>query len=156
MTAQPQRMPSLDHVWLNTVVEWNKPASHDELLRIVTVHAAWAWAARLYRDYLEEHPGDVIAQQQLRKIQCAIVVTMGTPRSRRRTGPYRATRNVMKMLVVGLTMGTIYTTVLDRSDDELATSSLSQPLDVGRCGVDEDGTDVPDDCNQIVRADPAK
>lgn len=105
---------SLDHAWLDVVTEWDNPRTHDELLRLVTAHDAWAWAARRYKDYMQQHPGDALAQKHLRRIECGIWMkySAAAQHEKKRPMPYRATISVLTMLCIALGFGSLYTACL--------------------------------------------
>lgn len=105
---------SLDHAWVNCVNEWHNPRNHDELLRLVMTHEAYAWAARRYREYMEKNPCDAVAQKNLKRIQTGMWVKYAgaAQHEKKAPMPYRKTISILTMLCVALGFGTMYTACL--------------------------------------------
>jgi uncharacterized Zn finger protein (UPF0148 family) len=93
--------------WERARASWEEPAAHDELLRLVTLHGCYAWAATRYRQI---GPDDPIAARQLtrvRKAAEAALVTSASPRPAK-PGPYRSTLYVLGVLILALLLGMAY------------------------------------------------
>lgn len=97
--------------WDRTVAAWSEQAHHDELLRLVTQHDAYAWAVARYREAQERSVDDLIAPQQIERLRRAAEVTLlstATPRPEATTSSYRATRAVLAVLIVSAIALLIY------------------------------------------------
>lgn len=93
--------------WERARASWEDPAAHDELLRLVTLHGCYAWAATRYRQVGSDDP---IAARQLtrvRKAAEAALVTSASPRPAK-PGPYRSTLYVLGVLILALLLGMAY------------------------------------------------
>ncbi|HEU0033814.1 MAG TPA: hypothetical protein VFQ53_24470 [Kofleriaceae bacterium] len=106
----------LTAAWERAVEQWDDASRHDEVMRLVAQHDAYAWAAARYRT----RAGDPIGDRQLERVRKAAEVTLFATASQRRepTGqkPYRALTTVMVLLVVAAIGGLLYATVVrDRS-----------------------------------------
>lgn len=108
--------------WARARERWDDPAAHDELLRLVTLHGCYAWAATRYRQVGTDDP---IAAQQLARVRKAAEAALVTSASTRpeRPGPYRSTVYVLGVLVLLLLLGMAYASFVrarggaDRSTD---------------------------------------
>lgn len=135
---------NLEHVWTQTVAQWDTAASHDELFRLVHMHDAWLWAARNYREYAKAHPGDTVAARQLKKLQGYLMVTL-TPREKPARNPYRATVSILAMMLIALGVGSVFTKMsgagMSRSGSEwesgIAVSADEAPAEVAQVPVPE-------------------
>lgn len=126
----------LREAWDRAAAAWSEPARHDEVLRLVATHNAYAWAAARYRGH---GPGDVATRQldRLRRAAEATLFASATVKPEAR--PYRATVGLLAVLIVAIVVGLIYTTVA-RESSRLsgppiapgATSSPARPLVPGR------------------------
>jgi uncharacterized Zn finger protein (UPF0148 family) len=97
--------------WTRATAAWSDAARHDELLRLVATHDAYAWAAGRYRT----RGGDVIARRQLDRLRRAAEATLlasATARPDAAARPYRATRRVLAVLIVMIAAGAVYATVV--------------------------------------------
>lgn len=102
---------ALSAAWDRAVEAWAEPARHDEVMRLVAQHDAYAWAAARYRT----RAGDAIGDRQLEKVRRAAEVTMLSSASSRPDGaqkPYRALTTVMVLLIVAAIGGLMYATVV--------------------------------------------
>jgi hypothetical protein len=89
--------------WDRAVEQWDEQARHDELIRLVTQHDAYAWAAARYRT-----KPDPIGERQLERIRKAAEVTMTSAAVVRQANakkPYRGTTVVLVLLAVALFAG---------------------------------------------------
>ncbi|MDB4953230.1 MAG: hypothetical protein JWO36_799 [Myxococcales bacterium] len=62
---------SVRAAWGRVEDAWTEPARHDELLRLVSQHSAYAWAAGRYRDAIRQRTGDTIGGGQLERVRRA-------------------------------------------------------------------------------------
>lgn len=93
--------------WDRAVEGWDDPSRHDEVMRLVAQHDAYAWAAERYRT----RAGDPIGDRQLDRVSRAAEVTMraaATPRSEPRAKPYRAATAVLVMLIVAAVVALLF------------------------------------------------
>lgn len=100
----------LGTAWDKAVESWSDPARHDEILRLVAQHDAFAWAAARYRT----RAGDPIADKQIDRVRKAAEVTlMSSATSRKSAGknPYRSTTALLVLLVVLVVGGLVYAMV---------------------------------------------
>lgn len=113
-TNSTKSVSSLDHAWVECVSEWHNPRNHDELLRLVMAHDAYAWAARHYREYMEKNPCDAVAQKNLKRIQTGMWVKYAgaAQHEKKAPMPYRKTISILTMLCIALGFGTLYTACL--------------------------------------------
>lgn len=104
--------------WERTVAAWSDQAHHDELLRLVTQHDAYAWAAARYREAQERQPDDAVAAQQVERVRRAAEVTLlstAAPRPEATTNSYRSTRAVLAVLIVSAVALLIYGWLANRT-----------------------------------------
>ncbi|MBA3822048.1 MAG: hypothetical protein H0X17_24395 [Deltaproteobacteria bacterium] len=102
---------ALTAAWTRTQAQWTDPTAHDEVLRLVTQHDAYAWAAGQYREAAQTRPADPVAQQQLDRVRRAAEVTLLTTATTRQSAaqtPYRATIAVLGLLVIAAIAALIY------------------------------------------------
>ncbi|HLL23577.1 MAG TPA: hypothetical protein VK427_15675 [Kofleriaceae bacterium] len=96
--------------WQRVLERWDDPARHDALLRLITQHDAYAWAAARYRERLDAR-GDDVARAQLERLRRAAEATLLVTAAARRTEtatPYKNTIAVMILLVIVLVAGLVY------------------------------------------------
>lgn len=91
--------------WGRVKVAWDDPAAHDELLRLVTQHDAYAWAVGNYQDVIDLRgdAADPVAQRQIGRLHKAAEVRLyATATERPEEGPraYRATLAVLGVLII--------------------------------------------------------
>jgi hypothetical protein len=96
--------------WRHVTGAWSDPARHDELLRVVSIHDSYAWAAGRYRTRRDD-----VAVRQLERLRRAAEATLFATASARpdaSTAPYRATRGVLMVLIVAVVVGLVYAMVM--------------------------------------------
>jgi len=96
--------------WRRVTEAWSDAARHDELLRVVSLHDSYAWAAGRYRTRRDD-----IATRQLDRLRRAAEATLLASASARpdaQSAPYRATRGVLMVLIVAVVVGLIYAMVI--------------------------------------------
>jgi uncharacterized Zn finger protein (UPF0148 family) len=96
--------------WRRATEVWSDPARHDELLRVVSIHDSYAWAASRYRTRRDD-----LAVRQLDRLRRAAEATLlatATARPDGATAPYRATRGVLMVLIVAVVVGLVYAMVI--------------------------------------------
>ena len=102
-----------------------------ELLRLTATHNAYAWTAGRYRTRRR----DTIAHRQLERLGRAAEATLLAGASGRidaATGPYRASRSVLLILIVAVVVGLLYATVIRRSRPAPRGPAIpAQPLSPG-------------------------
>jgi hypothetical protein len=97
----------LGAAWDKAVESWSDIAHHDEVLRLVAQHDAFAWAAARYRT----KAGDPIADKQIERVRKAAEVTLMSTAASRKTAdknPYRATTALLLLLVLLAVGGLLY------------------------------------------------
>lgn len=102
---------SLRDAWQRASDAWTDDAKHDELLRLVAAHDAYAWAAGRYRT----RGKDAMATRQLDRLRRAAEATLlagATVRPGAESTPYRASSAVLGMLVVAVAAGLLYAIVV--------------------------------------------
>jgi hypothetical protein len=123
---------ALHDAWTRATERWGDAAVHDELLRMVAGHSAYAWAAGRYRTRAR----DPVARRQLERLRRAAEATLfasATARSEARASPYRASRSVLAILIVAVVVGLLYATVIrDSAPPPRAPASPVRPLEPGR------------------------
>ena len=110
----------LGAAWQRAVGSWDDRAAHDELLRLVTQHDAYAWAAARYRERVRAAPEDAVAQQQLdrvRKAAEATLLTTAAARQARTPSPYRGTMAVLGILIILIIALLVYAVARGPSSD---------------------------------------
>ncbi|MDB4953338.1 MAG: hypothetical protein JWO36_907 [Myxococcales bacterium] len=115
--------------WQRTLDGWSEPERHDELLRLVGQHSAYAWVAGRYRDAQREHPADTIGERQLDRVRRAAEATLfvsATPRPDKANKPYQSTVAILVVLVLLMAIGLGYALVRDNTTQ--AKPAVSQPL----------------------------
>jgi uncharacterized Zn finger protein (UPF0148 family) len=110
---------------------WADAGRHDELLRQVVAHNAYAWTAARYRTR-----DDKVSHQQTERLRRTAEATLLASASTRRDAenkPYRATRSVLGFLIVAIVVGVLYAMVIrDRSVRGPSGTPLpAQPLTPG-------------------------
>ena len=93
--------------WDHAVEKWDDQPRHDEVIRLVAQHDAYAWAAERYRT----RAGDPIGDRQLDRVRRAAEVTMrasAIPKAEPRANPYRAATAVLVMLIVAAVVALLF------------------------------------------------
>lgn len=114
----------LTAAWDRAVETWDDPARHDEVIRLVSQHDAFTWAATRYRT----RAGDPIGDRQLARVRKAAEATLyasATARKDNAPKPYRALTAVLIMLIVAAIAGMLYATVM--RDNTPAEPDRSKP-----------------------------
>jgi hypothetical protein len=120
---------ALGAAWDAAVASWDDSARHDEVLRLVTQHDAYAWAAMRYRERVAADAEDAIGRRQLDRVRRAAeaaLVTSGTPRVKEPTA-YRSTIAILALLVIFTIIGFAYA-VLRRGQAEEPPPPAAAPL----------------------------
>jgi hypothetical protein len=115
---------ALGEAWKNVVAQWDDTARHDELLRLVNQHEAYAWAAARYR----ERKDDPIAQdrlERLRKAATARLMTSATVREDKASQTYRATWAMLGILIIAIVASLVY--ALARGDGGDSARRITTP-----------------------------
>jgi hypothetical protein len=102
---------ALGAAWDRVVEAWEEPARHDEVMRLVAQHDAYAWAATRYRT----RAGDPIADKQFERVRKAAEVTLmssAVTRKESSKNPYRSTTTLLVLLVVMIAAGFLYAMVM--------------------------------------------
>ncbi len=107
----------LEAAWQAAVTAWHDPGRHDEILRLVGYHDAWAWAARRYRMRLRDNPTDLVAPRALARLERGLSVGMMHVPDPAVGRPYRATMRLLILMLITLAVGMIYTKVIYRGDN---------------------------------------
>ncbi len=97
--------------WKHALERWDEMPRHDELLRLVTQHDVYAWAAARYRERIRADAADTIAQAQLDRLRRAAEATLVTSAAARQVKtkePYRNTMAVLALLVIAIIAGLVY------------------------------------------------
>jgi hypothetical protein len=129
-TAPPPEAPPdvLVSAWDSAVEKWDDQPRHDEVLRLVAQHDAYAWAAERYRT----RTGDPIGERQLDRVRRAAEVTMramATPKAEARTKPYRAATTVLVMLIVAAVVALLFAMIRRNSTPPTSgTVTPAKPL----------------------------
>lgn len=111
--------------WTHATADWNDAARHDELLRLVTIHNAYAWAAGRYRT----RGRDAVAQRQLERLRHAAEATLLASATVRRAParkPYHATLGVLATLIAVIAVSLWYAMVV--RDQPLPASARPIPV----------------------------
>lgn len=98
---------ALAKAWDRAVSAWDDPACHDEVIRLVAQHDAYAWAAARYRTRV----GDPIGDRELARVKKAAEVTLyatATARKEASAKPYRAFIAVVVVLIAAMVIGLLY------------------------------------------------
>lgn len=110
--------------WARAVEAWGDDARHDDVLRLVASHNAYAWAAGRYRT----RGDDAVARRQLERLRRAAEATMlasATVRPDADTRPYRGAAGVLVGLVVVIVVGLLYAVVIRDHPSARARSAPS-------------------------------
>ncbi len=114
--------------WTRVTDAWTDPARHDELLKVVAIHNAYAWAASRYRT----RRSDDIARRELERLRRAAEATLFASAASRhdtKPSPYGSARSVLVILIVAIVVGAVYATVIrDRSRATPPVAAPAQPL----------------------------
>lgn len=112
---------ALTAAWERALASWSDPAAHEEVMRLVAQHDAYAWAATRYRT----RAGDPIAEKLLARIRKAVEITMmagALSRAKETTArPYRGTTLMLVTLVLLIVAGLVYAMVARGRDGEPPT-----------------------------------
>jgi hypothetical protein len=107
-TPAPEAPPDvLVAAWESAVEKWDEQPRHDEVMRLVAQHDAYAWAAERYRT----RAGDPIGDRQLERVRRAAEVTMratATPKAEPLAKPYRAATAVLVMMIVAAVVALLF------------------------------------------------
>lgn len=93
---------ALAKAWDDAVADWENVTHHDELLRLVTHHDAYAWAAGRYRERIRVHADDAVAHRELARVRKAAEVTLihsAATRAAKAPTPYRSTMMILGVLI---------------------------------------------------------
>lgn len=102
-------MDVLEAAWTHVNEGWDEPARHDELLRLVDQHDAYAWAAGKYKAAVAER-GDDIAKRHLERIRRSAEARLFVRAAARPTterAPYRSIVLVLVLFVVAALAGIV-------------------------------------------------
>lgn len=120
----------LTNAWQRALEAWDERGRHDEVLRLVTQHDAYAWAAARYRDRLKERPGDAVGTEQLERIKRAAEATLvahAAVRESKVPSPYRNTMLILAVLILAIVAGLIYAMVRGGGKPDMAHRRASPP-----------------------------
>lgn len=98
---------ALTAAWERAVASWSDVAAHEEVMRLVAQHDAYAWAATRYRT----RAGDPIADKLLARIRKAVEITMmsgAQARAKESARPYRGTTLMLVTFVLLIVAGLVY------------------------------------------------
>lgn len=112
----------LGAAWEQALAAWDDPARHDEVMRLVAQHDAYAWAAARYRT----RTGDPIGERGLARVRKAAEATMMASAAMRKDTapkPYRALTTILIMLIVAAGAGLLWATVMRNTNTTAAPSS---------------------------------
>jgi uncharacterized Zn finger protein (UPF0148 family) len=119
---------ALTRAWQHALEGWDEKARHDELLRLVTHHDAYAWAAARYRERLRERAGDAVADRELARVrraaEAALTVSAATRQAKTRE-PYRSSMAILALLMLAAIGGLVYAMV--RKSEAPPASELRPP-----------------------------
>lgn len=111
--------------WDHVVEGWSEPARHEEVMRLVAQHDAFAWAAARYRT----KAGDPIADKQLECVRKAAEATLfsgAVARKAANKNPYHATTMMLVTLVVLIVGGLVYAMVVRNRGTQPTTHSTEK------------------------------
>lgn len=98
---------ALGRAWEAAEASWDDAARHEEVLRLVTQHDAYAWAAARYK----QRAGDPVADRGLERVKKAAeatLLTSGAAREAKARNPYRNTMVLMIGMLLLLLGGLMY------------------------------------------------
>lgn len=108
----------LGKAWERAIEKWDDQPRHEEVMRLVAQHDAYAWAASRYRS----RAGDPVADKQLERIRKAAEITMLSAAVSRKDAsaknPYRNTMALLIVLVVLIVGGLLYAWIRSRGAPE--------------------------------------
>jgi hypothetical protein len=115
--------------WDLAVASWDVPARHDEVLRLVAQHDAYAWAAARYRT----RAGDPVGDRELERVRKAAEVALLATQTKRPARTGRVIAVVLLVVTVAVLGGLLYFTVIARgqgsiNDGEAPTHLRLKPL----------------------------
>ncbi|MBA2540258.1 MAG: hypothetical protein H0V17_11525, partial [Deltaproteobacteria bacterium] len=111
---------ALGAAWDRALEGWSESARHDEVMRLVAQHDAFAWAAARYRT----KAGDPVADKQLERVRKAAEATLfsgAVARKDANKNPYRSTTMMLVTLVVLIVGGLVYAMVVRNRGTEPVT-----------------------------------
>lgn len=121
----------LTAAWDRAAEAWDDPARHDEVIRLVSQHDAFTWAAARYRT----RAGDPIGDRQLARIRKAAEATLyasATMRKDNAPKPYRALVSVLIMLIVAAIAGLLFVMVMRDNNVEADKPNATPAVPVQR------------------------
>lgn len=121
--------PALVSAWERAELAWNHPLAHDEVMRLVVDHQAYAWAAARYRT----RAGDPVADAQLARIRKAAEATLFVSGAARKVKdaprPYRSLTAVLILLVLAAVGGLVYARMMRDKASPTPASIEHEPMD---------------------------
>ncbi|MBX3160247.1 MAG: hypothetical protein KF773_30065 [Deltaproteobacteria bacterium] len=107
----------LEAAWQRVLEAWTDGARHDEVMRLVTQHDAYAWAAAQYR----ARPPDEIRDRQLARVrkqtEASMFVSVVANRKDKTPTPYRAHLLVLILFVVAAIAALMFTSIMPKDGD---------------------------------------
>jgi hypothetical protein len=129
--AMAREVPdALGAAWDLTVEKWDEPTRHEEVMRLVAQHDAYAWAAARYRS----RAGDPTADEQLERVRRAAEIAMLSGAIARKAGardPYRNTMSLLIAMVVLILGGLLYAWVRFQGSGNEPTPPSVEGSDIG-------------------------
>ena len=129
--ARDEVPDALGQAWERAVASWDEPARHDELLRLVTQHDAYAWAAARYRERIKARGDDTVAQEQLDRVRRAAEATLlanAAARERKAPEPYRYTMAILALMIIAIIAGLVYAMARGSGDPSAPRRDLPPPV----------------------------
>jgi hypothetical protein len=122
----------LEKAWQRALESWSDTASHDEVMRLVTQHDAYAWAAAQYR----RRPADAIRDRQLERVRKAteapmLVAAFAKQRDKTKT-PYKAPLVLLILMVLAAVAALLFTSILPKGGDDSVPPQPGSPTTPSR------------------------
>lgn len=71
--------PQAEALWASAVSAWQTPDTHDAFLKHCSVAGLLPAAGRRYREWLDTHPGDAVAEQMQKRVLAMATALLGAP-----------------------------------------------------------------------------
>ncbi len=116
----------LTTAWERTLEAWDDTSRHDEVMRLVAQHDAYAWAAARYRT----RTGDAIGARQLERVRKAAEATLyatASVRAETSPKPYRALTAVLVMLILAAVAGVLYAMIVHDKAENRQDATPASP-----------------------------
>ena len=109
---------ALEKAWQSALETWDDDACHEEVMRLVVQHDAYAWAAAQYR----RRPADAIRDRQLERVRKSteapmLIAAAAKTSDKKGPTPYKAHLILLILMVIAALAALLFTAILPKGDD---------------------------------------